>query len=65
MTEPLVAGFLYRSEAMPERDQTVCQIVARVHDEMHGTDVPTFVIEFSDGFQRVVRAEALSPWYPV
>jgi len=60
-----VLGYLYRSEAQPERNGTVCQIVDRAYDELHGLDVPTFVIEFSDGYRRVVRAEALSPWYPV
>jgi len=62
--EQVVVGYLYRSEAQPERDRTVCQIVDRAYDELHGTDVPTFHVEFSDGYKRVVRSEALSPWYP-
>jgi hypothetical protein len=62
--ETAVVGYLYRNEWMPERDGTVCAIVARANSVEHGTDVPTFVVEFSDGYQRVVRAEALSPWYP-
>jgi hypothetical protein len=64
MAEPAVVGYLYRNEWAPERDRTVCKIVERAYSIEHGTDVPTFVVEFSDGFRRVVRAETLDPWYP-
>jgi len=64
--DDVVAGFLYRSEAEPERDKTVCKIKARAYDEIHGDGgEPTFLVEFSDGSSRVVRAERLSPWYPL
>jgi hypothetical protein len=63
---PAVVGYLYRSDAQPERNETVCSIIDRAYDPIHSDgDEPTFIVRFADGYERVVRADALRPWYPL
>jgi hypothetical protein len=65
-SQSVVTGYLYRSDAQPDRSNTVCAIIDRAYDPIHSDgDEPTFIVRFADGYERVVRADALRPWYPL
>lgn len=64
--EPLVVGYLYRSEADDlARDRTICRIIARAEPNDGLGIEPRFVVQFSDGQQLEVLGQQLRPWYPV
>lgn len=65
MIDGVIDGFLYWSEADVGRNETVCKLIARARFTDNGFGIePTFKVRFSDGFERDVLAQQLTPWYP-
>lgn len=65
MADPGVGPFLFHSQWVPERDETICFILEASQDPAHTDNgqQPAYLVRFEDGHRRVVRATALHPWF--